>query len=248
MKTLEKLALATLVLPSFAFAATSTTTTHTGFYGELGMGVSIPTDKDMDYHTNSDVSSQYALHMNNDWSNAFSYQAIAGYTFASLPYLSVETTLIHNAGSDIKTGTWGQLWDGATESNDTTYTGKFRIRNTAVLVGAKVDFATLFNQDWYGFHPYAGLGIGASRNTISDLEVDKGDGTTTTNATSRRATTFAWQAKVGVEYYFTDNIAADLEYAYNDYGKIKTSSTNIVGSESIDYRAQQVMMNLKYSF
>jgi opacity protein-like surface antigen len=92
------------------------------------------------------------------------------------------------------------------------------------LANAFVDFGT-----WWGFTPFAGAGIGASVNTISNF-MDQGatqSGATilsTTYFDNYTKTNFAWAVYAGLSYHVTPAVSLELMYRYVSLGDAQTGA------------------------
>ncbi|MFM2477357.1 outer membrane protein [Celerinatantimonas sp. MCCC 1A17872] len=240
---MKKLILSSMLLLS---ASASAATMPTGFYAKLGFGQSYGADQD--YNLKDSYDTSVTVHDGLDFKHSDSYELAVGYRYPQLSWLTTELALNYNSklkltGSSITSGT--VTYDEASKLN---------IKSTTLMLSGQIDMASLFGQDDWMFHPYVGLGIGVSRNKLNNFKLYSSDGSssvTLNNGDTR--TDFAWQTKLGVTYAATDHIVLDLSYAYNDYGKVKSKTTDYSSSETIyatemDYHTQQIMLDMRYFF
>ncbi|CAG9297083.1 opacity protein-like surface antigen [Celerinatantimonas diazotrophica] len=231
----------------FLSASASATTMPTGFYGKMGFGQSYRQNQDT---TLNDTQSGMPLAIKDhlDFKHSNSYEIAVGYRYPQLSWLTTELALSYHSKASLD---GDHVLINGSPADEKTH---LHLKSTALMLSGQVDLATLFNQDNWLFHPYFGLGIGVSRNELSDLS-------TTLNNTSSEFkihnthTDFAWQGKLGVTYAATQHIILDLSYAYNDYGKATsrtaknpTAASETLNGGSIDYRTQEVMLGMRYFF
>jgi opacity protein-like surface antigen len=94
------------------------------------------------------------------------------------------------------------------------------------LANAYVDLGT-----WWNVTPFVGVGIGASRNTITSF-VDTGatqSGATilsTTYGADASKWNFAWAAYAGLAYQVTPSFTVEMSYRYLNLGDATTGPTN----------------------
>lgn len=87
---------------------------------------------------------------------------------------------------------------------------------------------------WNGFVPFVKAGIGWSRNKsgeLRDVNIPNGFFNTEvsfdTHVASNTENDFAWNAGVGVDYYFNRCISATFAYRFVDVGELKTGTRSI---------------------
>lgn len=107
-------------------------------------------------------------------------------------------------------GPRGVIWDGA---ND--YTAKKS--ELLAMANAYVDVG-----DWYGIKPYVGLGLGASRNTISNFRDINVPMNGVAAASSASTWNLAWGLHAGLGYTVNERLTLDFGYSYLDLGDAKT--------------------------
>ncbi len=99
--------------------------------------------------------------------------------------------------------------------------------------------------NYAGFTPYAGGGIGASRNEISGLAGPSG-------AANGSEYDFAYHVSVGVAYDLTENLKFDLAYRYIDLGEVVSGVDTAAadpGAISVDgIEGHEVKVGLRYHF
>lgn len=94
--------------------------------------------------------------------------------------------------------------------------------------------------DWGGFVPYVKAGIGFSINTIGTLQNfgyynNAGYRTYLNGETS---TSFAWDAGVGVNYFFNDKLSIGLGYRFVDVGRLTSSNTFYEGTSNAYFQSR----------
>jgi len=98
--------------------------------------------------------------------------------------------------------------------------------------GSKSEWTFLFNGyvdlgTWYNLTPFVGVGIGTSRNTISnftDISACVACGNPGANAYAGTASqwNFAWALHAGLAYRVSPNFTVELAYRYIDLGNAKS--------------------------
>lgn len=230
----------------FLSASTSAATMPTGFYAKLGIGQSY--GKNDDFNIAATSSSTLNAKDSLDFKHSDSYQLAIGYRYPELSWLTTELSLNYNAKLKAQGDTF--IINGTSYSEQSHQ----HIKSTTLMLSGQIDLASYFNQDDWLFHPYVGLGVGVSRNKLSDLSANEDNVSagvvSLDNADTH--TDFAWQTKLGVTYAATKHIVLDLSYAYNDYGKVKakstTSGSTTYSSYEMNYRTQQIMLGMRYFF
>lgn len=79
-----------------------------------------------------------------------------------------------------------------------------------------------------GFKPYAGLGIGLSRNKFGYTNEGGYN-----FIKSHSGTDFAWKLDIGSQYEFNNHLAVDLSLTLIDVGEFKSANNRGTGSEAI---------------
>ena len=152
--------------------------------------------------------------------DAIAFKLGLGYELPTHPSIATELTANYQTEADIS----------LTNSTDEINSG---IKSISLIYDIKWDLSTALNQDWF-IHPYLGLGAGYSWNEITGL------------SGADQNSSFAWHAVAGAKYFINNNIALDLSYSYNDYGKAEAS---IDGSTvSYDYKFEQIALAMNIHF
>lgn len=159
--------------------------------------------------------------------DAIAFKLGLGYELPTHPSIATELTANYQTEADIT----------LTAGTEKITSG---IKSISLIYDVKWDISTALNQDWF-IHPYLGLGAGYSWNKLSDLS----DGDNSINFKDQNSS-FAWHAVAGAKYFINNNIALDLSYSYNDYGKAEGS---VDGSTvSYDYKFEQVALAMNIHF
>ncbi len=182
-----------------------------GWYlrGYLGM-----TNQDFDGIT-SDLYLQPAIEAYG-WhdSGSFASSPLAGvgvgYQFND--FLRGDVTVEYRGKADFYALDWKTV-GGVTTTNDFTA----KKSEWLVLANAYADLG-----DFGGIKPYLGAGIGASRNTISNLRDVNVLSSGAARAASDPSWEFAWALHAGLGFQVTDNVTFDLGYSYVNLGDGRT--------------------------
>ncbi|MBV9557251.1 MAG: porin family protein [Pseudolabrys sp.] len=98
---------------------------------------------------------------------------------------------------------------------------------------------------WYGFTPYIGAGVGASRVKVSDYSSTVVPITGADNSQWK----FSWAGMAGLGYQVAPNMMVDLGYRYLNFGDVKTGADAL--GRQMTFRnvaAHEVRIGLRWSF
>lgn len=168
-------------------------------------------------------------------------------------FLSTEVSLQHNTGYDVS---GDLLWDGEVDcTGDYECIGSGEVDTTALMVTGLIDFAGLAKSDW-AVRPYAGIGIGFARNSLSGIKIeyfDEGvlDGQQKIDGGSDSG--FVWKVVAGATFPINKNLAFDASYQYSDYGSAETGTKLDNGYDmgdtfEVDVKSHELMFALRYMF
>lgn len=111
------------------------------------------------------------------------------------------------------------------------------------LGNAYIDMGT-----WWGFTPYVGAGVGATRlhteNYIDTFFVPVPNALTKSDATN-----FSWAAMAGVAFQITPQWAVDVGYRYLDLGQIHNTTASHLPFDYADFRKvsnQEVRIGIRF--
>ena len=172
---------------------------------------------------------------------------------------STELTLQHNTGYDASGDYKINVQTVAEYNSDPNLKaiGTSEISSTALMVSGIVDIASVANADWK-LRPYAGLGLGFSKNTIGETKIvasDTGVTVAETNINANSDTEFAWKFIAGTTYPINDKLSFDASYQYSDYGQVETGKdfcsggtcNNLPHGFKFDVKSHELMFALRYS-
>src|SRR5262245_35960868 len=128
-----------------------------------------------------------------------------------------------------------------------------RVTSDAFMLNAYVDLPFSFGR----VRPFAGGGIGASRNKMGPLTWR--DGTSTGTLPGGTHTGFAWQGTFGFDIMLTDNWTLSPGYRYADLGKFKKdrgpdlaggpfNPSGVTGSATGKLRTNELFIGARYTF
>lgn len=202
----------------------------------------------------------FTIPENTDWFRSFGtsplYGAFVGYQFS--PNLGLQLTFDHR-----NEFTWTVPVSSASSFPDSPFEqySVHDIEASTLLVDVK--FAP--SVCWNGFVPFVKAGLGVSRNKtgeLRDVYIPNNFFDATLLFDQRtpgdKETEFAWDAGVGVDYYFNKCISANVAYRYVSLGEFKTGDggTDLVTDadfESRGFRSEhislsEVIVGLTYHF
>lgn len=171
-------------------------------------------------------------------------------------YLTTEVSLQHNFSYDVSGGILidGETYPEYSGDPDEDIVGSGDVETTALMVTALIDFAGLAESNW-AVRPYAGLGIGFARNSISDISVDYEDNGSVVGSIDLDGGSdsgFAWKIVAGATFPINKNLAFDASYQYSDYGSTETGTNwgpvDLPESFKLDVKSHELMFALRYMF
>jgi opacity protein-like surface antigen len=102
---------------------------------------------------------------------------------------------------------------------------------------------------WWGFTPYVGAGVGATRLHSADYS-DNGLFQPNPNAlTQGQSTNFSWAGMAGVAFQITPQWMVDVGYRYLELGKVSNTSGTGVPVDFANFRnitTQQVRVGIRF--
>jgi len=127
------------------------------------------------------------------------------------------------------------------------------VKSKTLLFSAFFDLPVTFDR----VHPYVGIGIGRSRNTMDHLKWD--DGTDSGVLPGGSNSDRAWQLTLGADVRLNERLVVEGGYRYMDMGKFKKSAgadlvgqfnpaPNGTGSATGRLRADEVFFAVRYAF
>lgn len=93
--------------------------------------------------------------------------------------------------------------------------------------------------DFGGITPYVGAGIGATANTLSDINLPVGQ-------SSNTRIDFAWALMAGVTVDLTERVSLDAGYRYIDLGSARAKGADPIKVKNLD--SHDIRVGLRYNF
>jgi opacity protein-like surface antigen len=129
-------------------------------------------------------------------------------------------------------------YTGTIVSSDDT---SAKIEAVTALINGYIDLGT-----WYGFTPYIGAGIGASRLNVYDFTSTAAP--PFTGGLSRSQWNFSWALTGGVGYVIAPNLTLDVNYRYVNFGDVTTASDAFGAMSLRNLSANEIRVGIRWSF
>ena len=142
--------------------------------------------------------------------------------------------------------------NGHTESSDTFYNTKYQIKSISAMINLNYDIMHINN-----ITPYLAAGLGFTRNTVKENEIEYSNHTSDGKLTSTRPVqshikstknSFAYKLGLGARYTLTQGFDLDLKYQYVDLGKIRAGCTINSPTENGKLNSHEIMLGIVYKF
>jgi opacity protein-like surface antigen len=115
---------------------------------------------------------------------------------------------------------------------------------TTVLGNAYIDMGT-----WWGFTPYIGAGVGATRLHSSDYSDTTMFGGNPNALTQSQTTNVSWAGMAGVAFQITPQWMVDVGYRYLDLGKVSNTTGSGLPTDYANFRNvsnQEVRIGIRF--
>ncbi len=103
--------------------------------------------------------------------------------------------------------------------------------------------------------PYAGFGVGASRNQLSEVRITNPDGSLLGTIGGKNQTNFAWQVCAGISANLSNRWLLDIGYRYLSAGEYTSQDllffpdgSSIAVRNIGKFRSNEVQLSLQYTF